>query len=68
MEKLSTKIDKLLLSLVGIALILVSLLIRDIEYIAIPLAIVGLTVCILASPLLKTKEEKGRDRDSEQYK
>lgn len=65
MEKLLKKIDKLLTSLVGIALILVSLSVRDVEYISIPLAVVGLIICILSSPLLKTKAEKERDGDTE---
>lgn len=65
MKTLLRKIDRLLLSLVGIALILVSIVFQDIEYIYVPLAIIGLVICILSSPILKAKEEKERNDNAE---
>lgn len=64
MKNIEQKLNRILNSLVGIALILVGLVLQN-TYISIPLAIIGLVVCILASPILKTKEEKERDNDTE---
>lgn len=64
MKMIEHKLNCILRSLVGIALILVGLVLQN-TYISIPLAIIGLVVCILASPILKTKEEKERDDDTE---
>ncbi len=64
MKNIEQKLNRILNSLVGIALILVGLVLQN-TYISIPLAIIGLIVCILASPILKTKEEKERDDDTE---
>lgn len=64
MKNIEQKLNRILNSLVGIALILVGLVLQN-TYISIPLAIIGLVVCILASPILKTKEEKERDDDME---
>lgn len=64
MKNIEQKLNRILNSLVGIALILVGLVLQN-TYISIPLAIIGLVVCILASPILKTKEEKERDDDTE---
>lgn len=63
MKNIEQKLNRILNSLVGIALILVGLVLQN-TYISIPLAIIGLVVCILASPILKTKEEKERDDDT----
>lgn len=63
MKNIEQKLNRILNSLVGIALILVGLVLQN-AYISIPLAIIGLVVCILASPILKTKEEKERDDDT----
>lgn len=63
MKMIEHKLNCILRSLVGIALILVGLVLQN-TYISIPLAIIGLIVCILASPILKTKEEKERDDDT----
>lgn len=63
MKMIEHKLNCILRSLVGIALILVGLVLQN-AYISIPLAIIGLVVCILASPILKTKEEKERDDDT----
>lgn len=63
MKMIEHKLNCILRSLVGIALILVGLVLQN-TYISIPLAIIGLVVCILASPILKTKEEKERDDDT----
>lgn len=65
MKNIEKKLDDLRRSLVGIALILVSLWVRDTEYISIPLAIIGLIVCIVASPLLRTKEERRKDENAD---
>lgn len=64
MKNIEQKLNRILNSLVGIALILVGLVLQN-TYISIPLAIIGLIVCVLASPILKTKEEKERDDDTE---
>lgn len=64
MKNIEQKLNRILNSLVGIALILVGLLLQN-TYISVPLAIIGLVICILASPILKTKEEKERNNDTE---
>lgn len=66
MKNIEQKLNRILTSLVGIALILVGLLLQS-TYISVPLAIIGLVICILASPILKTKEEKERDNDTESF-
>lgn len=64
MKNIEQKLNRILNSLVGIALILVGLLLQN-TYISVPSAIIGLVICILASPILKTKEEKERNNDTE---